>query len=217
MKTVIDQAKSNFSNVVVNEKFTQFAKDSNFKVRSCRAFRPETKGKVEVLAKIMNRLKAYNNEFESQYELIDIVNNLNEMLNNEVVQGIGQTPNKRFENEKNTLSPVNIDLLKPYFIKQKEYKVSKESMITYKGKKYSLPTIYICKYVTVVEGDSHIYIYYSTDFIVSYNITLDYFLNYKEQHYKDILSKSAYKDKTTKQLDEIIKENLINLDNILIE
>ena len=53
MKTVVDHAKSNFSNVVINEKFAQFAKDSGFLVRVCRAFRPETKGKVEILAKIM--------------------------------------------------------------------------------------------------------------------------------------------------------------------
>jgi transposase len=149
MKTVVDHVKSDFSNVVINEKFVEFAKDCNFRVRACRAFRPETKGKVEVLAKIMNRLKAYNNEFSNQYELFEIVDSMNIELNHEVVQGINQKPIKRFEKEKNTLSSVNIEILKPYFIIQKEYKVSKESMITYKGKKYSVPTAYVGKYVTV--------------------------------------------------------------------
>jgi hypothetical protein len=165
----------------------------------------------------MNRLKAYNNEFSNQYELFKIVDSMNIELNHEVVQGINQKPIKRFEKEKNTLTSVNIELLKPYFITQKEYKVSKESMITYKGKKYSVPTAYVGKYVTITEGDFEIYIYYTTNFICSYNISLDYYLNYKEEHYKDILSKSAYKNKTENELDEIIERNLKNLDNILIE
>lgn len=175
MKTVVDHAKSNFSNVIINEKFAQFAKDAGFIVRACRAFRPETKGKVEILAKIMNRLKAYNGEFSSQYDLIKIVDDMNTSLNNEIVQGINQKPIDRFKKEKNTLNPVNIEILKPYFIRQKEYKVSNESMITYKGKKYSVPTAYIGKYVTVTEGDSTIYIYYSTNFICSYDTLIDFF------------------------------------------
>ena len=53
-------------------------------------------GKVENLAKIMDRLKAYNNEFDSIYDLYAIIENLNIELNNEIVQGLGQTPNERF-------------------------------------------------------------------------------------------------------------------------
>ena len=217
MKTVVDHAKSDFSNVVINEKFAQFAKDAGFIIRACRAFRPETKGKVEVLAKVMNRLKAFNGEFSTQADLIEIVDNMNISLNKEIVQGINQRPIDRFEKEKNTLNPVNIDILKPYFIRQKEYKVSNESMITYKGKKYSVPTAYIGKYVTVTEGDSTIYIYYTTNFICSYDTLIDCFLNYKEEHYKEILSKSAYGNKTDKELDAIIKKNLQHLDNLWIE
>ena len=217
MKTVVDHAKSNFTNVVINERFAQFAKDAGFNIRACRAFRPETKGKVEVLAKIMNRLKAYNGEFSNQFELMEIVNEMNITLNREIVQGINQRPIDRFKKEKNTLNPVNIEILKPYFIRQKEYKVSKESMITFKGKKYSVPTAYIGKYVTITEGDSTIYIYYSTNFICSYDILIDCYLNYKEEHYKEILSKSAYGNKTDKELDAIIKKNLEHLDNLWIE
>ena len=217
MKTVVDHARSDFSNVVINEKFAQFAKDAGFIVRACRAFRPETKGKVEVLAKIMNRLKAFNGEFSTQADLVEIVDDMNISLNKEIVQGINQRPIERFEKEKNTLKPVNIDILKPYFIRQKEYKVSNESMITYKGKKYSVPTAYIGKYVTVTEGDSTIYIYYTTNFICSYDTLVDCFLNYKEEHYKEILSKSAYGNKTDKELDAIIKKNLQHLDNLWIE
>jgi len=90
-------------------------------------------------------------------------------------------------------------------------------MITYKGKKYSVPTVYVGKYVTVTEGDSTIYIYYTTNFICSYDTNVNCFLNYKEEHYKEILSKSAYGNKTDKELDAIIKKNLQHLDNLWIE
>lgn len=150
MKTVVDHAKSDFSNVVINEKFAQFAKDAGFTIRACRAFRPETKGKIEVLAKIMNRLKAYNGEFSNQGDLIKIVDELNVSLNKEIVH-------------------------------------------------------------------STIYIYYTTNFICSYDTLVDCFLNYKEEHYKEILSKSAYSNKTDSELDAIIKKNLQKLDNLWID
>lgn len=43
MKTVVDQAKSNYHSVVINEKFRQFSKDANFNIVTCRPYRPQTK------------------------------------------------------------------------------------------------------------------------------------------------------------------------------
>lgn len=218
MKTVVDHTKSDFYNVVINDNMLNYAKDAGFTIRTCKAFRPETKGKVEILAKITNRLKAYNNEFSNVKELEKIIQNMNKQLNQEIVQGINERPIDRYnEKEKNTLKPVNIELLKKYFSYEKEYKVSKESMITYKGKKYSVPTAYIGKYVTVKEDDFEIYIYYSTNYICSYNKKEEIYLNYKEEHYKEILLKSAYKDKSEEEIEKIMKRNLENMDNILID
>lgn len=64
MKTIVDRAKSDFSEVVINLAAMQFSKDVGFKIVTCRPYRPETKGKVETLAKIMNRLKAFDYEFD---------------------------------------------------------------------------------------------------------------------------------------------------------
>lgn len=165
----------------------------------------------------MDRLKAYNNEFSNIYELYDIVEKLNEELNNEEVQGLGETPNKRFKKEKSTLTNVNLDLLEQYYIPTKEYKVSKESMITYKSKKYSVPTYLIGKNVTVKESDSGIYIYYTTNFICSYNTNESLRLNYKDSHYKDILKQDAYQDASDEELEAQIQRNLAFMDSINIE
>lgn len=53
MKTVVDHAKSSFARTVFNERFEYFAKDIGFKPIACRPYRPQTKGKVESLAKLI--------------------------------------------------------------------------------------------------------------------------------------------------------------------
>ena len=165
----------------------------------------------------MDRLKAYNNEFDSIYDLYVIIEQLNKEINNEIVQGLGETPNERFKREKSTLAKVNLDLLEPYYIPTKEYKVSNESMITYKSKKYSVPPYLIGKSVTVKEVDTSIYIYYNTDFICWYNTYESLRFNYKESHYKNILKQDAFKNATDDEIEEQERKNLNSMDNINIE
>lgn len=52
MKTVMGEARTDYFYGVVNNKFTQFAKDFGFKVQPCVAGRPRTKGKVEAPMKL---------------------------------------------------------------------------------------------------------------------------------------------------------------------
>ena len=93
MRTIVDRAKSDFTDVVINSKAIQFSKDAEFKIITCRPYRPRTKGKVETLAKIMNRLKAFDYEFDDSNELKQIVIKLNyELNNNEKSQGINEIP-----------------------------------------------------------------------------------------------------------------------------
>lgn len=120
MKTIVDQVKSTYTDVVINSKAMQFAKDAGFKIVTCRAYRPKTKGKVETLAKIMNRLKAYDNEFENIEELkltIDIL--LKELNFEEKSQATNEIPNILFEKEKEYLIPVNYEILENYCLTEK--------------------------------------------------------------------------------------------------
>ena len=152
MKTVIDRSKSTFSNVEFNKTFKYFADDLGFKPIACRAYRPQTKGKAEALAKLTNRLVVYNEEFESYSELENIVKSFNEEINNEVSQATNEVPLLRFEKEKEYLKPLPpMDMLLSYISCEKVYTVTKESMIKYKGKKYSVPTKYIGKKLNITE------------------------------------------------------------------
>ncbi|WP_350344247.1 hypothetical protein PRVXT_000639 [Proteinivorax tanatarense] len=53
--------------------FKQFSKSYGFFLVTYRPYRPQTKGKVEALAKLTNRLDVYNYEFEDADELKSIV------------------------------------------------------------------------------------------------------------------------------------------------
>lgn len=215
MSTVVDRSRTTFKNVAINQRFKYFSMDSGFEIITCRPYRPETKGKVETLAKLVDRLTPYNEEFDTFQDLEKIVIEFNEDINNEISQATNEMPFKRFEKEKEYLNPLpTMDLLLSYFHHEKEYKVSKESMIRYKGKKYSVPTIYIDKYVTVSEIDSELQIHYSKDLIACHKIS-EKILHYKKEHAKEILKSDALKHYSDEDIENFIEQNLRNMDIFL--
>ena len=218
MKTIVDQVKSNYTQVVINAKANQFAKDAGFQIITCKPYRPRTKGKVETLAKIMNRLKAFDYEFRDIEELNHIVKKLNYDLNyEEKSQAIDDMPINLFQKEKEYLKPVNYEILENYSLVQKTYKVTHESMISYQGIKYSVPIQYIGKSITVKDKDNVIHLYYNKKFICSYQKTNQFKYNYKEKDYIDILKRSSFNDKTEEELQQYINKNLNSLDKIFID
>lgn len=217
MKTIVNQVKSTYTDVVINSKAMQFSKDAGFKIVTCRAYRPRTKGKVETLAKIMNRLKAYDNEFDRIEELKLVVKTLLEELNfKEKSQATNEIPCILFDKEKEYLIPVNCEILENYCLLDRTYKVSKESMINYHGIKYSVPVQYVSKNITVLEEDNVIHLYYNKDLICSYKKDSNFKFNYYESDYQDILKHSAFKDYSEDELQEFINKNLSSLDGINI-
>ena len=218
MKTIVNQVKSNFSDVVINSKAMQFSKDAGFKIVTCRPYRPRTKGKVETLAKIMNRLKAFDFEFKDKEDLERIVKKLNHDLNYaEKSQATNEVPIFLFEKEKEYLTPVNFEILENYCLQEKTYKVSNESMISYCGSKYSVPIQYVGKQLTVVDEDNVIHLYYNKELIHSYKKDSNLKYNYKEKDYIDILKHSSFNSKTEDEINEFINVNLKSLDRINID
>lgn len=215
MSTVVDRSRTTFKNVAFNQRFKYFSMDAGFEIITCRPYRPETKGKVETLAKLVDRLTPYNEEFDDFQELELIVNQFNDEINNEISQATNEVPFKRFEKEKEYLNPLPVmDLLLSYFHHEKEYKVSRESMIRYKGKKYSVPTIYIDKYVSVSETESELYIYYNKDLIACHKIS-EKILHYNLEHAKEILKSDALKYYSDEDIEHFIEQNLRNMDIFL--
>lgn len=214
MRTVIDQSRTRYKKPIINSKFYQFSKDMGFEVKSCVAYRPQTKGKVESLAKLMNRLRVYNNEFDDYYDLDNIVREFNEEINLEISQAVNEVPWQRFNKEKEYLNPLpNQDLMEHFKTSPIVRKVSKESMITYNKSKYSVPTKYLGQLLTVKETDSLLHIYYNKDLIKSHKISKRNF-NYHQEDMIDILRSDALSHFSDQDIQKFIDENISVYDEL---
>ena len=214
MRTVIDQSKTMYEKAVINEKFYQFSKDMGFEVWACRPYRPQTKGKVEALARTTDRLKVYNNEFETIDELDEIVRELKLELNSEVSQATGKPPNVLWEKEKEYLHPLpNQDILDAYLTIPLVRKVTKESMIVYNKRKYSLPVDYIGKTVEVKEDNGKLLIFYQQKLVTSFDVS-DKKFNYKIEHMTQILGSDVMKYKSKGEIEEFAKKQLALYDKL---
>lgn len=214
MSTVVDRANSRIGSVKLNTRFLQYSKDIGFTPITCRVYRPQTKGKVEALAKLVDRLKVYNHEFEDYEELEKIVKLFMQEINNEISQGTNMKPFEKFKKETKYLLPLpNQDILRNYITSPKEYKVSKESMITYKGQKYSVPTNLIGNSVSVKETEEYIHIYYTTNLIAKHKKSSK-FLNYQKEHVVDILKSEALKGYSKDEIEVFIDEHLSDYDEL---
>ena len=214
MKTVVDRSKTIYEKAAINPKFYQFSKDMGFEVWACRPYRPQTKGKVEALARVTNRLTVYNGEFETIDELDEIVRDLRDTLNAEVSQATGNPPNVLWEKEKEYLHPLpNSDILDTYLTIPLERKVTKESMIVYNKRKYSLPVDYIGKTVEIKEENGRLLIMYQKKLITSFVLSSKKF-NYKIEHMTQILGSDVMKYKSKGEIEEFAKKQLALYDKL---
>ena len=209
MKTVVDHSKSNYLDAVINDSFYSFSKDMGFEVWTCRAFRPQTKGKVENLAKIMERLRAFNYEFSTIDELDTIIKQLNIDLNNEISQATGEIPFKRFSKEKEYLRKLpSLDILSQYLENKAVTRiVSRESLITFNNRKYSVNPKYIGKTVSLSLTNDTLCIYFNKLLIQSHKISSKKY-NYAEVDYINILKSDAMKSSSEEDIRKVASINL---------
>lgn len=214
MKTVVNRSRTNYQNAVINETFYQFSKDMGFEVWSCVAYRPQTKGKVEALAKLMSRLQPYNKEFETLEDLDVIVNKVMKEINEEKSQSTGEAPDVRWAREKEYLTSLpNPTLFDDYLSKPITRIVTKESMVSFKKNKYSLSPKYIGKVVTLEENNGKLNIYLNKAKIAEHTISNKLY-NYSESDYIEILKSDAFKFKDPEEIEKFAKKQMAIYDNI---
>ena len=214
MLSIVDAAKMG-KHDRINEKIKQFAKDMAFNPIPCRPRRPQSKGSVEALAKLCDRLLAYNHEFETIEDLEIIVNTFNDNINNEVSQSHNRIVNEVFTYEKEYLLHLpNNKIFSSYLSNRQTRKVPKDSMISYKGNKYSVPVKYIGFDLNVVEKDNSLYIYDNTNLVRCHQISNNP-LNYNIDDVKDILVSDLLKNSNDEKIQAFIAENLSQYDNLL--
>lgn len=187
-------------------KILAFEKDTGVKIKLCKSRTPQTKGKDESANRFVNRLKAYNNDFEDLTDLLRIIDNLNVRCNEECNQTTKIPPNILFQKEKEYLSPLpNQVMLESYLDGSYISLVPETMLINYKGNSYSVPKEYIGKSVKCVPDNNKLYIYFNTKLIHSYDISSQK-INYDRNDYIDALktiTKSSGND-----IEELALKNL---------
>jgi hypothetical protein len=202
MSSIVDTKKKEFYN-----EFKSFSKDIGFKPKKCKPKHPFTKGKDESCNRFMSWLIPYNGEFETEEELIKIIENINIRVNKQINETIGVSPILLFQKEKEYLKPLPSNkILNSYLYDTITVKVSNESLFYYKGSKYSVPIKFINHTLNLREENNKLYVYYSKDLITIHEIS-DKYINYKQEHYNEGLT-NILNNKKQEEIDEISRRNL---------
>ncbi len=186
MKTVIYEPNNrDRKNYIINEKFLQFSKDFNFGVYACQAYRPETKGKVESLAKCIDEIRVHNKEFENEEELNAIVEKLEQKINNRISTATGLPPNELFYKhefsvlKKNQVGPAMYSLYQQHKV---ERKVNDLGLVSYANNLYSVPISYAGKVVSLVINEDKLNIWFNNNKIAYHDLLSD------KQKYKKVIT-----------------------------
>lgn len=209
MSSVVDR-DGNHANI--STKMLAFAKDFNFRIKLCKPRHPFTKGKVEAVNKFLNWLKPYEGEFETEEDLIGILNKINSKVNAYVCQETNVPPVLLFQKEKEYLQPLpKNDVIESYLPNDRQTTVRADSMVIYMNHKYSVPADYIGKPVRLLVVEDNLQIYYSTEIIAVHSLSEKRF-NYKKEHYQQLLSRYI-KDQDT--VTALAEANLHQMDMLL--
>ena len=196
-----------------HKEFIAFAKDMNTFAKNCKPRHPYTKGKDESANRFMSWLIPYNNEFEDEKELIEIIQRINKEVNRQVNSTIGVAPIMLYEKEKEYLQPLpNKDIINQYSKDSIRVKISNESLFYYKGKRYSVPNKFINTHVDIQEDNNKLYVYYNKEMITMHDIS-EKNINYKKEHYVEGLS-NILKNKDQAEIEKMAEENLKILDRL---
>lgn len=212
MRAVADISENK---VKVNKEFSQFVKDMGTTVKLCKPYSPETKGKDETSNKFMNWLIPYNHEFEDEKELLEIITKVRNKVNTTVNQTTNIQPILLYKKEKEYLSNLpSMQIINSYLVDVEKSKVTNDSLIYYKGQRYSVSPKYIGQFVKVKQIDNILYIYHNKEIIATHEINKKIF-NYTKEHYSECL-KMTMPYKNNNEIDKLTQRNLQNLDKLLV-
>ena len=208
MSSIVNTQKHKFCN-----EFISFAKDMGTFAKNCKPRHPYTKGKDESANRFMSWLIPYNNEFEDEKELIEIIQKINKEVNKQVNSTTGVAPIMLYEKEKEYLQPLpNKDIINQYSKDSVRVKISNESLFYYKGKRYSVPNKFINTHLDIQEDNNKLYVYYNREMITMHEIS-EKNINYKKEHYVEGLS-NILKNKEQAEIEKMAEENLKILDRL---
>ena len=202
MSSIVNHSKNDFC-----DEFKSFLKDFSVDGKRCKIRSPNTKGEVEVRNKFIKWLIPFNNSFETEGDIIKIIEKINNRVNTKINSTTNVKPIMLYQKEKEYLYPLpSNQIISNYLNLNIAVKVSNASLIYYKGSQYSVPPKYINKTLKIKVDNNKLYIYDNTNLVQTHQIT-DQKINYTDSDYKKLLTHSMpYKDE--KSIDELAKKNL---------
>ena len=164
----------------ISNQVRAFTKDFNFKIKLCKPRHPFTKGKVEAVNKFLSWLLPYEGEFETEDELIAILEKINQKVNTYPCQETNMPPLILFQKEKEYLQPLPTDdVVESYLPHDRQTTVRSDSLVIYHNCKYSVPPEYIGKPVRLLVFENTLHIYFSTD-LIAVHVLSSKRLNYQK-------------------------------------
>lgn len=201
MSSIVDHRTKRFY-----KEFSEFCKDLGIQAKRCKVKHPETKGKVESQNRFMDWLKPYQGEFETEEELIQILDQITKQTNQKINETTREKPILLFQKEKESLlSLPSKAVLNQYLYDLTQVKVPSTFLIRYKGVEYSVPHNYINKVVSLKELNNELYIYHNTKLIAKHQMSIQK-INYKKEHYQEAfrekkIEESMIEEQTHKNLE----------------
>ena len=193
MKQVVVKRLLKQEDSTLNSQFEDFAGFYGFKPILCRPYRGQTKGKVERTIAFVRDNFMTGIKYESLNNLNNQATSWNIKVNNKIHQTTNEIPVNKLKDE--NLSP----LVREYIIdKINVRKVEKDCLISYAGNKYSVPSEYACKYVTVVVLDNMLAAYYEGKQVALH--LLSYHKNtmtVNKHHYRKLIVKQSFDTENT--------------------
>jgi hypothetical protein len=204
MKQVVVKRLLRQSDSTMNRQFEDFAGFYGFKPVLCRPYRGQTKGKVERTVSYVRDNFMTGIEYDDLDDLNRQAMDWCVKVNNKVHGTTNEVPKVRLAQE-------NLNaLLREYIIERINVrKVEKDCLFSFEGSKYSVPSQYAGRYVTVVALDNTLMAYYEGKQVAMHLLS--------EQKNSMIVSKAHYEKLLQRQSFDVENTILHNLHTVDVE
>ncbi len=190
------------------DKIIRFERESGIKIKLCKTKRPYTKGKVESANRFLSWLMAYDGEFDTEEELIEIIASINNSVNLQKNATTKKAPIELFYKEKEYLKKIPTISIEKYVDNSSLQLVPSTQLVYFKGCGYSVPADCIGKMVKVICVADSLFLYLENDLLTVHNLSKKRF-NYKTEHYLEGLG--VVEEELDEEFAEKVKENLKRL------
>lgn len=187
-----------------NVLYRDFCMYYGFTPRLCRPYRPQTKGKIENVVKYVKNDFFLGSTFSSYADMCNQLNTWLYRVNNEIHGTTKEVPFDRLEKERESL----LDLSRPPYrvFVEEDRRIGRESFISYKGNRYSVPYQYAGMQGKIRAADDELQIVVNGSIVATHTLLPGSGQTSREKaHFKGLLSDMMKEDKRKKKPDSVLR------------